>query len=97
MNNNFTLKHKSATLALPLRYLCGKILQPSGWEKTSREDTVSLQYPYSIRIVKALSRTAAVLLMLLTLGVGQLWADSGFFSTGQWEIGYNAGSDHWVD
>ena len=97
MNNNFTLKHKSATLALPLRYLCGKILQPSGWEKTSREDTVSLQYPYSIRIVKALSRTAAVLLMLLTLGVGQMWADSGFFSTGQWKIGYNDGSDHWVD
>ena len=76
MNNNFTLKHKSATLALPLRYLCGKIIQPSGWEKTSREDTVSLQYPYSIRIVKALSRTAAVLLMLLTLGVGQMWGGS---------------------
>ena len=76
MNNNFTLKHKSATLALPLRYLCGKILQPSGGEKTSREDTVSLQYPYSIRIVKALSRTAAVLIMLLTLGVGQMWGGS---------------------
>ena len=72
MNNNFTLKHKSATLALPLRYLCGKIIQSSGGEKTSREDTVSLQYPYSIRIVKALSRTAAVLIMLLTLGVGQM-------------------------
>lgn len=45
----------------------------------------------------AFSRIFATILLLLTLGVGQMWADSGFFSTGQWKIGYNDGSDHWID
>ena len=38
----------------------------------------------------------STLLTLLTLGVGQAWGDSGFFSTGQWKIGYNDGTnDTW--
>ena len=33
----------------------------------------------------------AILVMLLTFGVGQMWGDSGFFSKGQWQMVYNAG------
>ena len=42
----------------------------------------------------------AILVMLLTLGVGQMWADDmGFFKDGQWKVGYNTGggSDTWTD
>ncbi len=44
-------------------------------------------------------RTFVLLFMLLTLGVGQMWADMGFFKDGQWKVGYNTGgeSDTWTD
>ena len=32
-----------------------------------------LRYPSGVRMLKALSRTAALLTLLLTLGVGQMW------------------------
>ena len=41
-------------------------------------------------------RFVAVLTMLLTMGIGQAWADKGFFGEGQWNIQYWDGSgDKW--
>ena len=46
------------------------------------------------------ARYAAMLIMLLTLGVGQMWADGGkgFFGSGQWNVKYydGAGGDKWI-
>ena len=36
-NNNFSLKQESATFALPMRYLCGKMMQPSVWDRCGDE------------------------------------------------------------
>ena len=38
-----------------------------------------------------------ILTLLLTFGVGEVWADSGFFSSNQWKIGYNDGADRWTE
>ncbi len=43
-------------------------------------------------------RYAAMLIMLLTLGVGQMWAGKGFWGSGQWNVKYydGSGSDKWI-
>ena len=84
------LKDKSATLALSLRHLCGRIMKHSGrndapiedstsgykisGNSTLLKDTLSLKYPLSIPIGKTLRRIAAITLCLLTLGTGEMWA-----------------------
>ena len=40
-------------------------------------------------------RYAAMLMMLLTLGVGQMWGAKGFWGSGQWNVNCNNGSDNW--
>jgi hypothetical protein len=41
-------------------------------------------------------RSIAVIALLFTIGIGQMWADKGFFSEGQWNIQYwDGSSEQW--
>ena len=47
--------------------------------------------------LKNTSLFGVILALMLTFGVGEVWADSGFFSSNQWKIGYNDGAAHWTE
>ena len=48
--------------------------------------------------LKNTSLFGVILALLLTLGVGQMWAGKGFWGSGQWNVKYydGSGSDKWI-